>query len=220
MDIKNDKYREMMDYVENLLTTNNGDHKDKPYQTFRSRIAHTKRVVKWCERLYSEYIDQSNVNEYILMSSAIFHDSGYAVSNKIGNEISHAEKSAYYFNEYCLSHAIEYKEQIENNIRFHSNKELLKIEGTPIELILLMEADLFDETGALSILFDCLSAGERQVTKYEDALIRIEEYSGKMLNYNPMVTKVSIKYWNEKQLLVENFIKSLKIDLDMQMFHI
>jgi uncharacterized protein len=37
-------------------------------------------------------------------------------------------------------------------VRSHSNKELMTLSDTPLELILLMEADLLDETGALSVV--------------------------------------------------------------------
>jgi uncharacterized protein len=41
-------------------------------------------------------------------------------------------------------------------VKNHSNKQLMTAKGTPLELILLMEADLLDETGALSIVWDCM----------------------------------------------------------------
>ena len=199
-----DKYAHMINYVKEFLLLNDGDKKNKPFQSFRSRYRHTQRVLKWCERLRLECDD--NVNEHILYVSAIFHDIGYANISEVDTSLPHAEKSARYFNDYCKVNNISFALEIENNIRFHSNKELLKSEDISIELKILMEADLLDETGALSILFDCMSAGERGLDKYEDAYERICKYSCRILNKNPMVTVGGIRIWKEKQELLKNFV--------------
>ena len=96
---------------------------------------------------------------------------------------------------------VSYIPIISNNISLHSNKSLLKQDDTPIELILLMEADLLDETGALSIVFDCMSSGERYSDSYEEAYKRICKFSCRIFKENPMVTPEAIKIWEEKKNL-------------------
>ncbi len=75
-------------------------------------------------------------------------------------------------------------------VRNHSNKQLMTRSDTPLELILLMEADLLDETGALSV-----------------------NYSYASLNVNPMVTVKAKEFWQSKQKLIEDFIEHLSYDL-------
>ena len=200
----------MLEFVRKTFYTNGGDKKEKKYQSFRSRFSHTKRVLRWCERLSKEC--DVYINEYILFVSAIFHDIGYAI---LKNEtlMPHAEASAQLFRNYCDTHEVPYSSIIENNISLHSNKDLLKNEDISIELVLLMEADLLDETGALSIMFDCMSSGERHLESYEEAYLRVCEFSCRILESNPMVTPGGIRIWKEKQELVRLFVSSLKFDL-------
>lgn len=202
----------MLKFVRETLYANGGDKKKKKYQSFRSRFNHTKRVLSWCERLSKECT--VHINEYVLFVSAIFHDVGYAIS-KDETIMPHAEASTQLFHSYCDTHDVPYSSIIENNISLHSNKDLLKTEGISIELILLMEADLLDETGALSILFDCMSSGERHLDSYEKAYARICKFSCKILESNPMVTPGGIRIWKEKQELVRLFIRSLESDLNI-----
>lgn len=208
----NHEFSCMLEFVRETLYTNGSDKKNKEFQTFRSRFNHTKRVLKWCERLKQEC--NIAVNEYVLYVSAIFHDIGYAKSND-DSLIPHAEASGYLFNEYCKEHNVLFSSDIEKNIRLHSNKELLRNQEISIELRLLMEADLLDETGALSIMFDCMSSGERHLESYEAAYNRICKFSCKILEDNPMVTLGGIKIWREKQEIVRSFVRSLEIDLNI-----
>jgi len=205
-------YNHMLNFVKETLYNSGNDKKNIKYQSFRSRFSHTKRVLNWCKRLSLAY--SGSVNEYVLFVSAIFHDIGYAISDDDTN-LPHAEASVKLFKDYCDIYDVSFIPIISNNISLHSNKSLLKKDNTPIELILLMEADLLDETGALSILFDCMSSGERYLDSYEAAYKRICKFSCQIFKNNPMVTPEAIKIWEEKKELVKMFVHSLAIDLNI-----
>ena len=209
-------YEHMLDFVKKTLYNSGNDKNNVKYQSFRSRFDHTKRVLNWCRRLSREYI--GSVNEYVLFVSAIFHDVGYAVSNN-DTKRPHAVASAELFKDYCNMYDVSFIPIISNNILLHSNKSLLKQDNTPIELILLMEADLLDETGALSIVFDCMSSGERHLDSYEAAYERICEFSCRIFEDNPMVTPEAIKIWEEKKELVKIFVHSLETDLNINEYY-
>ena len=83
----------------------------------------------------------------------------------------------------------------------------------PLELILLMEADLLDETGALSILWDCMAEGAKQQQSYNEAYYHILNYSWESMQANPMVTDKAKVIWESKQKLVRDFIMHLAQDL-------
>lgn len=118
------------------------------------------------------------------------------------------------FKEYLASH-----KGFNNNdficflIRNHSSKELLYEEMTPKELIILMEADLLDETGALSIIWDAMNEGSKPDSHYIDTYHHLINYSKREINENPMVTPVAKLIWENKKTLIDNFIKELEYDL-------
>ncbi len=205
-------YGNMLSFVKETLCNSGKDKAGQKYQSFRSRFSHTERVWSWCRRLSREY--SGSVNEYVLFVSAIFHDVGYALSDDEA-ALPHAKASAQIFRDYCKTHDVSFVPIISENISLHSDKSLLKREDTPIELILLMEADLLDETGALSILFDCMTSGERHADSYEAAYEHIVMFSCRNMQAHPMVTPEAIRIWEEKQGLVKLFVHSLAIDLNM-----
>lgn len=86
-------------------------------------------------------------------------------------------------------------------------------EGTPLELIILMEADLLDETGPLSIVWDCMMEGAQEIQSFKKTYDHIINYSYKILNKNLMVTAKGKEYWESKQKLVHEFVMQLSYDL-------
>jgi uncharacterized protein len=89
---------------------------------------------------------------------------------------------------------------------------LLKEKDIPIELILLMEADLLDEEGALRMVWYTLDKAVSGANSYEDVYEHIVMGNNKRL-VNPMVTEKAKYYWEEKQKLVEIFTKQLEDDI-------
>jgi uncharacterized protein len=87
------------------------------------------------------------------------------------------------------------------------------IKDTPIELILLMEADILDETGAMGIVWDCMAEGGKDEQSYEKTYQHIYEKSYAIKNSFPMVTEKAKQFWKEKQDFVEEFKKRYSYDL-------
>jgi uncharacterized protein len=102
---------------------------------------------------------------------------------------------------------------IEYLISNHSKKEMLVVKDTPLELILLLEADMLDETGALGIVWDCMMAGCQTVEDYTETFDKIESHAGNILNMNPMRTAKGKEFWVQKQVLTREFLKQLAYDL-------
>ncbi len=128
----------------------------------------------------------------------------------------HAENSVIIFEEYCSKRKDLKNEDIEfikYLIRNHSKKEIMQDCNIPIELIILMEADLLDETGALSIVWDCMAEGSQDKQSFIKTLEHIKEKSCKILDRNPMVTKVGKEMWEIKQKIVKEFTEQLSYDL-------
>ena len=105
-----------------------------------------------------------------------------------------------------------FSRKVEKLIACHSDKSLMKEEGAEIEMILLMEADLLDEEGAMGIVWDCMTMGNLHASSYARAYYHIMESSNKE-EPNPMVTERAKEIWEEKKEIVAKFVKLLEDDL-------
>jgi uncharacterized protein len=179
---------------------------------FRLRYEHIWRVFIWVNRLIEKIED---INKEAVLIAALFHDTGYAISL---SSKEHALNSEKIFRDFLKESNFELNNTdfIAYLIKNHSNKDLLQNNNTPLELIILMEADILDETGAMSIVWDCMAEGNEKEQCFTKTLNRIEKYSCKILSNNPMVTDEAKSQWNKKQKLIENFVKEYKYDIGIE----
>jgi uncharacterized protein len=166
----------------------------------------------WAMRLAQE-CPQANLDA--LSAAAIFHDVGYAFL-KEGE--AHAQSSAAICERYLKEHGYDedFLRQVFYLFRQHSNKELLQAGDTPIELVLLMEADLLDETGALSIVWDCMLEGAKTEQSFKNAYRHIMDYSYRIIGKSPMATPMGKALWERKQRMVWEFTAQLAYDLGIE----
>jgi uncharacterized protein len=202
----------MFQFVKSYLENNDGEATKTGYFPFRKRSEHIERVFMWAERLVDGV---TYINKKAVLVSAIFHDIGYAISVDMSK---HAESSAVLCEQYLKENGydIEFINFVIYLVRNHSNKELMKEGDTPLELILLMEADLLDETGALSIVWDCMMEGSQEIQTFDKTYNHIMNYSCNSLNINPMVTAKARVFWENKQNLMKEFINQLSFDLGIK----
>ena len=203
------KYLEIFEHIKEILAES-----DKFYEIypFRKRSEHIWRVFIWANRLIN---NKNNLNKEALLMSTLFHDTGYAISLESRD---HAVNSEIIFRDYCKNNNILNinEEFISYLIKNHSNKNLMENNSTPIELILLMEADILDETGAMAIVWDCMAEGGKKEQSFFKTYEHINNYTKKLMAKNNMVTKEGKKYWKIKQNLVNNFIKEFAYDLGIE----
>lgn len=202
-------YEEYIKYVKDYLAAD--EKKLPPEMVYRSKIQHTMRVLGWARRLAE---GRKDVDTDALYTAAIFHDIGCVY----GNKKIHAERGAEIFYEYGMKMKMkpEFIEKVKTMIYNHSSKNLLKEKDTPIELILLMEADLLDEEGALRMIWYCVDKAVNGMQSYEDVYKHIVMGNNKRL-INPMVTDKAKYYWNQKQKIALDFTKQLKDDITVDM---
>ena len=203
-------YNDMFDYVLNVLTLNDGLKSKQAKFTFRDRFKHIKRVFGWANRI----MDGLDVDRDVILTAAIFHDSGYSRLPKGEHNI----RGALIFKEYALMKGFDesFINRVYSMIVNHSDKELLAKEDTPLEMIVLLEADLMDEEGALGLVFDLLAEGTKLPDSYEIVFNEIMKHSAHILDQDFMVTPLARKYWNEKKNFIKKFIEDLKFDLFME----
>lgn len=204
-------YEDMLEYVKHILIENKGIRSHKPQLYFRNRFEHIKRVLGWVKRIVLEVKD---CNLEIVYTAAIFHDCGYTDASKE----DHARLGAKIFLEYAQKHNLEknFTNIVYTMILNHSNKTLIKEKDTSIEMIVLLEADLIDEEGALGVVFDLLAEGYKGPDSYDSVFNEIMIHSAHILHQNYMVTPVAKKIWEDKKRFIQQFLYDLKYDLFME----
>ena len=100
-------------------------------------------------------------------------------------------------------------------VKKHSKKKLLDEKDTPLELVILMEADMLDEIGALSILWDSMAEGAQEKQSFEQTYRHIAFYYDLAFCANPMATEKAKMFWEQKKNLMREFIEQLKFDLGL-----
>lgn len=197
-------YEVMLEFVENMLKSFNAIYSKF---SFRNRFEHIKRVYNWCLLLIEQY---PKCNKEAILTAAIFHDVGYS----FGKE-NHSKTGADIFRKYASDNdfSFEFTEIVADLIYKHSNKELLSNKDSSLELIILLEADLLDEEGALGLVWDLMAEGSNNPSSYLNGLETINIHSAHILNQDFMVTPLAKMYWEKKQKFVRQFIDELTADL-------
>ncbi len=200
-------HTEMLLFVKKTLEEGNAIRSSNPCFGFRNRYEHTKRVYQWCLRIMNDF---PKCDKEMVLVSAIFHDIGYAQ-----NKENHAHESAKLFIDFATKHNLDYEftMRVANLISLHSDKDLLQDKSIPEELIILLEADLLDEEGALGIAWDLMGEGAKNPVSFEQGLQSLMDHSSHILHQEYMVSPLAKKYWKEKQDFVREFIKKLSSDL-------
>lgn len=206
-------YREMYEYVKNRLNGYSEFNQSKQMINYL-RSEHTERVLGWSVKLYNAYEDKSKIDYDTLVIASIFHDVGY---NDVTEFEDHATAGARITREYLESHGFD-KEKTDRVcylVGSHSDKWRMWVEKVDPDLIMLMEADLFDDTGATGIVMDCMieEAKNPEATML-DSYDHINRFSVRIQNRNPMFTEYSKKLWNERTRFVENFAEKLRTDIE------
>lgn len=203
-------YEPIIQYISNYLNENEtSSTKNVIHYRFRKRSDHIKRVFMWAKRL-SSY--QKNINVEALLVAALFHDVGYAATTSGADHAYHSQLICEnYLSE--NNYPQEFSEFVCFLVKNHSRKELMKTKDIPLELLLLMEADLLDETGALSILWDAMAVGNETDQSFEKACQRIKNFTHQASMCNPMITKEAKQIWDKKRNLVNEYLSQLEYDL-------
>lgn len=204
-------YEELFAYVKDVLAVYDSHGGTAKNRIKYSRYDHTVRVYNWAMILAEDY--KGTIDMEALQIAAIFHDIGYALNKEdMGN---HAADGAVLCKEYLerIGYPQEKADFICELIARHSDKECMHSEEIPLELVLLMEADLLDDTGAHGIIMDAWIRSTREDVSFEAILEHINEFTLKQMQENPMRTGKAYEIWEDKKELTNRFVESLTMDL-------
>ena len=229
----------MLGFVKDLLAPVDSMSKSGASLAFRSRYSHLERVTERALRI----CDIEGGDAGVIAVAAIFHDSGYCRGGD-----GHAWHSARIFDEYAAKHLPELLRggatssvslvssvslassiyaavasaasllKIREIIAIHSDKQMPSGDIS-LEARILMDADLLDEAGAMSVLFDCFLEASEQVFDYNSAFERIlarylsedESVAAAMFH-----TKEGKRCFINTRRYVGEFINGLKDELCLQ----
>lgn len=205
------QHKAMFRYVEEMLYGYDRKKGEKNKNKIAyDRYAHTLRVYQWMLRITGELKDDT-LDLESLKIAVIFHDSGYATDN----DGEHAKKSAAICRDYLerRSYTPEKIDFICYLIEKHSEKKLFHEKSTPIELVVLMEADMLDDTGAMGIILDTWVASKEDNPSFDLMCRHLEKYTCRHMRQMEFVTAPGKKFWHEKRKLVYEFLRQYKRDL-------
>ena len=212
-------------YVEKTLAENLNRHETVISKTKRhiryDRFYHIKRVTAWANRIADELYqhdavaDADAIDRDCLHLASILHDVGY---NAYHISWNHSEAGVVLAEQFLTAEGVEEekKEKILNLIRLHSRKDLMFLEDTPMELVILMEADLMDDMGASGLVMDAWinTRMNQDATSFDTIFEHMQKYTQAQQQAEPMRTEPAKRFWREKQELVEEFMRQFARDLN------
>ncbi len=206
------QHKAMFQYVEDILTgydRKNGENSKN--KIAYDRYQHTVRVYKWMIRITNQLQDD-NLDVESLKIATIFHDAGYGDPRR---DVSHAGTGAAICRDY-----LERRQYPPAQIDFicylieeHSNKKLFHEKNTPLELVVLMEADMLDDTGAMGIILDSWIESREENATFESMCRHFEKYTYRHMKQMEFVTAPGRRFWHEKRKLVYEFLRQYRRDL-------
>ena len=204
-------HKDMFEYVKLRLDKQNASSGVNKTKITYDRYDHVVRVYKWMLRIVMELKDDSLDTESLKIAT-IFHDIGYGLETESKpHSVAGAELCRDYLER--RNYPPEKIEFICDMICKHSEKKLMWQKNTPLELIVLMEADMLDDTGAMGIILDAWIESKEDNPNFNSFLKHIQKYTYSQMKNVEMVTAPAKKFWHQKRKLVYDFVREYQRDL-------
>lgn len=193
-------YANVIEFVKQQIA----DNGRPPNYPFRDRFEHTMRVYRWAIKLQAKVGGDME----IIALAALLHDVGW----EEGRE--HGEVGAEIAVEYLDSIGLDQEKikRVGEIILIHDDKDAQK--DLSLECQVVMDADLLDEVGAISVLWDSMATACEDNANYKKAYYRIKEfYKGNRPKVRRCKTEVARLEFNRRMNLLETFLTQLEKEL-------
>lgn len=193
-------YANVIEFVRQQIS----DNGRPPNYPFRDRFEHTMRVYRWAIKLQAKVGGDLD----IIALAALLHDVGW----QEGRE--HGEVGAEIAVEYLDSIGVEPDKiaRIGEIIRIHDDKDTEA--DLSIECQVVMDADLLDEVGTVSILWDAMATACEEDANYKKAYYRIKNYfRGNKPKIRRCKTEAARLEYSKRMKLLEEFVFQLEKEL-------
>ncbi|MEW6228845.1 MAG: HD domain-containing protein [Bacillota bacterium] len=195
-------YDEIVQYVRTVTRLS-----ERFSQPFRDRFEHTMRVYAWARRI--QRVEGGDLE--IISLAVLFHDVGWDEHGP------HAEISAAIAEEYLTNASFpeEKIERIASIVRNHSSKSRV-VAALSLEDQIVMDADLLDEVGAISIAWDCMATAYEENPTYQKAYERIRRYFEKSKERGTLLkTNAGRRFYQERLEFIQNFMANFEYELGL-----
>lgn len=194
------EYAQIIEFVKRQIA----DNGRPPNYPFRDRFEHTMRVYRWAIKLQARVGGDLE----IITLAALLHDVGWQEGRDHG-EVG-AEIAVDYLD--SIGIAEEKISRIGEIIRIHDDKD--STADFSLECKVVMDADLLDEVGAVSVLWDSMATACEDEANYKKAYYRIKEfYLGNKPKIRRCKTEVARLEFDRRMHLLEDFISQLEREL-------
>ena len=186
-------YAEVIDFVKEQTAVNGRP----PNYPFRSRFEHTMRVYRWAIKLQSKLGGDLD----IIVLAALLHDVGW------DDERPHGEVGAEIAVNYLDSLGVDPQKiaKIGEIIMIHEEKDTDA--DLSLECRIVMDADLLDEVGAISVLWDSMATAIEDEASYKRAYYRIKNfYKINKPKIKRCKTEAGRLEYSKRMQLLEDFI--------------
>ena len=193
-------YAEVIDFVKEQTAVNGRP----PNYPFRSRFEHTMRVYRWAIKLQSKLGGDLD----IIVLAALLHDVGW------DDERPHGEVGAEIAVNYLDSLGVDPQKiaKIGEIIMIHEEKDTDA--DLSLECRIVMDADLLDEVGAISVLWDSMATAIEDEASYKRAYYRIKNfYKTNKPKIKRCKTEAGRLEYSKRMQLLEDFIFQLEKEL-------
>lgn len=192
-------YKEMLEFAKQEITNSSRIE----HYPFRDRFTHTIRVLKWAERIQKEECG----NLEVVKIACIFHDVGW--DQTINHSIISKSIAEKYLKE--CNYDNEKLEMVLEAVENHNLRHDENLVG--IESKIVMDADLLDEVGALSVIWDSMAAQIEEKKSYLEVYNRIKFYFGRLNRLDLLKTDTGKRYYRERLEVISQFLKELEFEL-------
>ncbi|MCG8513417.1 MAG: HD domain-containing protein [Halanaerobiales bacterium] len=193
-------YQAMLKYVKEKFE--NSERANK--YPFRNRYKHTLRVKKWAERI--QKIEGGNLE--IIKIACIFHDVGW--DEKVSHNIISKRIARDYLNK--INYDNSKTKRVLEAIEHHCLRDVEK--SLAMENYIVMDADLLDEVGAISIIWDAMASAYEDQPSYLKAYHRIKRFTLEIKEKQQQLkTATGKRYYQKKIEFIDGFIRELGHEL-------
>jgi HD superfamily phosphodiesterase len=159
-------------------------------QAFRDRFEHTKRVLTWAKRI--QQLEGGDLE--IINLAVLFHDTGWS------EEINHAQVSAELAGKFLVENEVapQVMERVISAVQTHN---LRGIPGSdlPLENQIVMDADLLDELGVTTMVWDAMTVAGQPEAGYLKVLEKDRAfYNNAVKRQSEMKTNTGLKLYRER----------------------